>query len=93
MASYIYSKWINNPSDCPAEFYSELDSKRLETRKIEIFKNGKVGFASSNKATKGTRLGIEPVPSINEIRSQAEFEVKEISKAEFDAKWAELAHV
>lgn len=90
MASYIYSRWKNNPADCPAEFYSELDAQRFETRKVEIFNGGKVGYASVFHATKGTRLGIEPVPSIAEIRSQPEFEIKEISKADFEKKWEQV---
>ncbi len=89
MSAYIYSQWKKSPAGSPVEFYSELDSSRYETRKIEVFANGKLGFASATKATEGTRLGITPVPQISEIRSQPEFNVKEISKKEFEAKWLE----
>lgn len=89
MSSYIYSKWKNAPVDSPVEFYSELDASRHETRKIEIFPNGKLGYASTTKSTLETRLGVTPVPSILEIRSQPEFEVKEISSQEFESKWKE----
>lgn len=89
MSTYIYSKWKNSPVGSPVEFYSELDPSRYETRKIEIFANGKLGFASSGNATEGTRLGITPVPPISEIRSQPEFEIKEISKIDFEKKWQE----
>lgn len=90
MTSYIYSKWIKAPHGQPTEFYSELDGRRFETRKIEIYGKSKIGYASAKGATHGTRLGIEPVPSIEEIRSQPEFTVKEITKDEFDHKWKEL---
>ncbi len=89
MSTYIYSKWKNNPPDSPAEFYSELDPNRYETRKVEIFNNGKMGYASSHTATPGTRLGITPVPQISEIRSQPEFDIKEITKNDFEKKWNE----
>lgn len=88
MTSFIYSKWLNPPAGCPSEFYSELDSRRLETRKIEIFAGGKIGFADGQTSTAGTRLGIEPVPKVEEIRAQPEFLIKEISAKEFDLKWA-----
>lgn len=90
MTSYIYSKWKNTPAGCPAEFYSELDDRRYESRKIEVFPDGKVGYAFSGGSTLNTRLGIEPVPSISEIQSQPEFEIREISVNEFDTKWKEL---
>jgi hypothetical protein len=89
MSAYIYSKWKNSPAGSPVEFYSELDPNRYETRKVEVFANGQLGFASGTATTKGTRLGITPVPHISEILSQHEFEIKEISKKEFEVKWLE----
>jgi HEAT repeat protein len=87
MASYIHARWRVAPSDTPVEFYSELDAQRFETRKIEIFADGRVGYASSRAATQDTRLAIEPLPTIVEIRGEGEFDIKEITKADFDAKW------
>lgn len=87
MSTYIYSKWKNSPAGSPVEFYSELDQHRYETRKIEVFANGKFGYASKIKATQETRLGITPVPVLSEIRSMPEFDIKEITKQEFEAKW------
>jgi len=87
MFSYIYSKWKTSPSGSPFEFYSELDPARFETRKVEIFKDGRFGFASSANATLGTRLGNAPVPPVREIRQQPEFEVKEINVQDFEKIW------
>jgi hypothetical protein len=41
-----------------AEFniYSELDEERWETRKIEIFADGRIGFASASESTPSTRF-------------------------------------
>jgi hypothetical protein len=91
MHTYIYSKWHNPPAGLPFEFYSEMDSRRYETRKIEIFPNGKVGVASSKLSISGTQLGLVPVPELDEIRAQPEFSVKEISADEFERKWEEFA--
>lgn len=89
MTSYIYSKWLTAPIDCPVEFYSELDVQRYETRKIERFKDGRIGYASLHHSTPGTRLGIEPVPSLIEIRSQPEFTIEEIHKEDFEKQWTD----
>lgn len=87
MASYIHSTWKNAPPDSPVEFFSELDAHRYETRKIEIYANGRVGFASKSSSALDTRLSIEPIPSVAEIRIQPEFSVREIPKDEFEQKW------
>ncbi|WP_444994231.1 DUF6881 domain-containing protein [Aliikangiella sp. IMCC44359] len=87
MTTYIYSKWKNNPIEMPVEFYSELDMSRYEVRKVEVFKSGRLTYASKSKSTGETRLGITPVPSIAEIKTQVEFEIKEISKQDFENIW------
>lgn len=92
MRTYIYSKWYNPPAGLPFEFYSEMDSHRYETRKIEIFAGGKVGIAGDKLSVGGTELGLVPVPELDEIRAQPEFFVKEISADEFELKWKEAAN-
>lgn len=89
MSSYIYSKWHNSPEDSPVEFYSELNGERFETRKVEIFKDGSLGFASKKATSKTTKLGIAPVPPLAEIAEQPEFDIRTISPQQFEAKWKE----
>ena len=87
MSTYLYAKWLNNPADSPAEFYSELDSNRWETRKVEVFRDGRIGYASAGKSARETRLAIVPIPPLEEINKQAEFEAKTITAEEFEAAW------
>lgn len=89
MSSYLYSKWLGAPPGGPVEFYSELDALRNETRKVEVFADGKLGYASRTGSSQGTELGLIPVPSLVEIKSQAEFEAKEIDNFTFEQKWRE----
>ena len=90
MTSYIYSKWKQAAPGYPVEFYSELDHRRYETRKIEVFNDGRLGYASQEKNTHGTQLGIIAVPALAELKLLAEFITEEISKEKFDAKWKEI---
>jgi hypothetical protein len=87
MSTYLYSKWKNAPVNRPAEYYSELDESRWETRKVEVFRDGRLGFASAMESTPDTELGIVPVPSLAEIESQLEFDVRLIEAEEFEALW------
>jgi hypothetical protein len=91
MNSYFYSKWKDGPLDSPVEFYTELDPARWEQRKVEVFRDGHLGYASSTHSTYGTRLAIVPVPSLAEIATQPEFEVKPIEAGEFEAVWKRAA--
>ncbi|MEK5441037.1 DUF6881 domain-containing protein [Fredinandcohnia sp. FSL W7-1320] len=84
---YIYVDWIHNFIDEPIILISELDENRFETRKIEIYKDGRVGFAYNDFEVLNAGLGIVPVPSIVEIASESEFSPKEITKEEFEKFW------
>jgi hypothetical protein len=41
---YLKVKWNHSFSDEPVLLYSELDRKRWELRKIEVFPNGRMGM-------------------------------------------------
>nr|WP_213369438.1 hypothetical protein [Mesobacillus boroniphilus] len=84
---YIYVEWIHDFTDEPIILISELDDNRYETRKIEIYKDGQVGFAYNDVEVLKTGLGIEPVPSIDQIASESEFSPKEITKEDFEKFW------
>jgi hypothetical protein len=86
--TYLVVLWKHSLADEPVELWSELDSRRLEVRKVEVWADGRLGFAGSNREAGGTRLGIEPIPTLSEIAAEPQFEPKEISKTEFEQRWA-----
>jgi hypothetical protein len=88
--NYIKVKWLQSHPDEPVLLYSELDDERWEHRKIEVFADGRMGFASAQEATTstGTELSIEPLPSLAEIASDCRFQPAEITKNEFEDVWS-----
>lgn len=86
---YILVIWMHHFENEPILLYSELDDSRFETRKVEIFRDGKKGYASENEEFGSTRLGSEPVPPITEIAMDSEFDPKEITREEFEKVWAD----
>ena len=68
--------------------YSEIDKKRWEVRKVEVFPDGHRGHASAAGSFGGTRLGKEPIPPLTEIAADSQFEPAEISREEFERVWA-----
>jgi hypothetical protein len=87
-SSYLSVRWLHKSADYPVELWSELDEHRFETRKVEIYADGRVGYASKTERTGDTVLGEEaPVPQLTEIASDPEFEPEETSRADFEARW------
>ncbi len=87
---YIKVKWIHSHADEPVLLYSELDKDKWERRKIEVFADGRIGFASATEATPSTKtkLSIEPLPTLDEIASDPQFQPVEITKNEFEEVWS-----
>jgi Domain of unknown function (DUF6881) len=84
---YLRVLWQHSFADEPIELLSELNAARLEVRKIEVFRDGRKGYASSTESKRGTRSSVEPVPCLADIASDPQFLPKEISSEQFDLAW------
>jgi hypothetical protein len=84
---YVKVRWIHSLSDEPVMLYSELTDDMWETRKVEIYADGRADFANSEERSGSTNLGIEPLPSLEEIAADPEFEPAVISAEEFESVW------
>ncbi|MFN7693076.1 MAG: DUF6881 domain-containing protein [Burkholderiales bacterium] len=89
--TYIDVRWNHPSADDPTRLVSELDANRWELRKLEFFPDGRVGYAGPVDATHGTRLGEAPVPSLEEINAQTEFDGDEVDAAVFESLWSRYA--
>jgi hypothetical protein len=85
--TYIRVRWLHDFRDEPIELWSELDQLRLEIRKLEIFRDGTIGYASATETAQGTQLGSIPVPPLKEIAMDPQFVPEEISQDEFEREW------
>ena len=86
--AYVRGEWFHDFEDEPRFIYSELDDEGYELRKIEVFKDGSIGNASTDNPESGsTALADVAYPSIEEINAQKEFHMEEISAAEFEDLW------
>ena len=85
--TYIKVQWTHGFQDEPILLYSELDSNKNEIRKVEIYKNGKLGYACENKSVNGTFLSKTEIPLLKDINSDAQFDACEIDKEYFESIW------
>lgn len=86
-STFIRVRWIHESSNEPVELWSELDDQRFEVRKVEIFRDGRIGYADRAKTIGGAMLGTVPVPQLNEIATDSAFKPEEISQEAFEAQW------
>jgi hypothetical protein len=86
---YMLVKWTHHYDDMPVLIYSELDEDRYETRKVEIFHDGRKGYASEIEEFGSTGLSETEIPLISEIAEDPVLEPKEITQDEFEKVWLE----
>jgi hypothetical protein len=84
---YIRVHWTHDNRDLPIWLISELDDSHWEVRKVEIWRDGSKGYADRATSYGPTGLGGVPLPPFREIAALREFELEEISRADFEAVW------
>lgn len=87
MPRYILVKWKHKLQEEPVELYSELSDDGMERRKVEVFADGSRGFADETRAFGTTILGELPVPALEDIAQDPQFEPHEIDKQQFEREW------
>ncbi|MBD1373301.1 hypothetical protein IC620_13180 [Hazenella sp. IB182357] len=83
---YIKIHWKHDVPEDPILFYLEVGTDRYDKRRVVVFINGELGYASENEEVK-TGLSEVPIDSIDEISSDPECEAIEITKEEFEELW------
>jgi len=86
--TYLLVKWKHSYPDEPSVLYSELDDQRMQRRKIDIYPDGRWGFADAQEEVGGSGLGDAPTPSVEQLNANPEYEAMEIDKEEFERLWA-----
>ncbi len=85
---YTKTYWQHENAADPVEIYSEINASGHEVRKVEIYRDGRSGFASSQGDFGGSHLSEGVMPSVDYINSLEEFKCESIAAEEFQAVWA-----
>ena len=86
---YCKITWIHNFEDEPVLYFHEIDDSNYETRKVVLYRNGKVEIASNSFETDECFLSSLPIPQISEINQEAQFIAIDISLDDFEKIWLE----
>ena len=85
---YVKVAWHHDFEDEPVLYFSELGEDGYETRKVQVFRNGRSEWADEGHETGSVGLSEIPFSSVEEISSREEFDAMEISVGEFERVWA-----
>ena len=91
--SFIKVLWLHDDPEEPVELWSELDADRYEVRKVDIWADGRVGYAEGDVEAGGTVLGEKPVPPLTEINTDPQFIAQEVSRDTFERRWREVVEI
>lgn len=83
---YLRRKWHSDAPHHPYLLYSELDDQRWEVRKLYVYRNGTCAYADEHHEV-GTWLSDQPMPSLEVINADPEFEAAAIDQEVFEAAW------
>lgn len=84
---YSRLRWDHLSASEPIEILSEYDENGWERRKVEVFHDGSVRFASGTESVGGSKLSLIQRPPDEEVVAEPEFRVFEMSHDEFERAW------
>lgn len=100
MSNYLKVDWMHDLTDEPVVLCSEIADSGAETRKVEVYRDGRHDYADDSVATGSTMLSEAPFPSVDEIAAQPEFSVETISRGRLpnsggssDRRWGRVTVV
>jgi hypothetical protein len=87
MIWYLRVLWHHDFAQEPVEIFSEGGDDDYETRKVDVFRDGRLEWANTERETDTTSLGTVLIPPLSEINAQDEFAATVIEVGEFKATW------
>lgn len=84
---YMRVDWMHNFEDQPITLYGEVNDAMDEQRRIEVFLDGSMGYASSNGIEYRSFLSELKWSAKEEIEEDPQFQVSYISKEKFEEIW------
>jgi hypothetical protein len=79
--------WRHDFTDEPTVLWSEIGDDGFETRKVDEYRDGRLDYADENISSGTTRLGDQPMPTLDEINADEGFTAAPISPSDFEHVW------
>ena len=90
MMKYFRIDWIHEYPDDPIRLYSEVGQDGYETRRVDIYRDGRAVCISEQTQDDDNLLSDQVYPSLQELNSKDEWDetrAQEIARKEFETIW------
>lgn len=84
---YICIEFETYEDRVPQTIYSEIDDLGYEVRKIEIYFDGTVGYASYEREVGKTLLADQMIPTVDDINIEKDVRAIHLTNKEFESLW------
>lgn len=84
---YIDVLWKHTHENEPVRLVLELDDGRFELRRLEFFMNGTVRAITGDEIHEAA-IEVLPVPPLEDINNDKQFEGRTLTAREFEALWS-----
>src|SRR5437762_755633 len=88
-ASYFMCTWLAASSDEAFQYWDELDEERWSIRCVRKYRDGSFEAYSYDSPNWRDEMPEAPIPPVQEVNQDAQFDAREISGSEFEAIWQE----
>lgn len=85
--SYEAYDWHHDSDTDPIRILVELDAERWEVRKIHLFRDGTLAYATAGESSGDCELSDVAYPLSDEILESLEFTVYPITRGKFEQLW------
>lgn len=90
---YVHIRWDNKSLDEPVSIFSEVDSEDWEVRRVEVFRDDHLAFASERSCTPGCGLAELKFGDLDEINENPEFHAEIIAEERFNEMWKKATKI
>jgi hypothetical protein len=84
---YVKVAWTHDFPDDPVLYLSELGDDGYETRKVQVYRDGRSEWADEHHEAAMVSLSEIPFPSVEEISSQPDCRAELMTSEEFERAW------
>ncbi|MFE9324143.1 DUF6881 domain-containing protein [Nocardia sp. NPDC052278] len=85
---YVKVTWDHDFEDEPVAYFHEVDVDDWETRRVQVYRDGRMEWADRSNETAAAGVAEIPIAPIEEIAAQPEFAAEEISRDQFERAWS-----
>jgi hypothetical protein len=84
---YVKVRWSHDYPDTTVAYFIELRDDRYETRRVQVYRDGRMEWADRDHESATVRLSERAFRPLDEINAQPQLTAESIDAEEFNTVW------